>query len=166
MPDLEGIAHAYLACLEKARNKPQDPYLVDNHQWMSIELVDQLVRHQSGGEMLKLWSQRYIRNEDFIEQRLGQEYLTARKFCIGRPAAPCPQNAQQVGAFRLGGEPHLWMYALSLSRALHSCKFKYVQQVTPTQSAIVNFAHYELDADGTGLAHKPDSLYIEAAVTP
>jgi hypothetical protein len=48
------------------------------YEWATIELLDQLARNQSGGEMLKLWSQDLVDGEDFIKKRIGREYDSAR----------------------------------------------------------------------------------------
>ena len=49
-PDLEGIVRAYLSCLEAVRRGEGDA--ADKYEWIIIELLDQMLRHRSGGEML------------------------------------------------------------------------------------------------------------------
>ncbi|WP_413432513.1 class I SAM-dependent methyltransferase [Crateriforma spongiae] len=72
VPDLEGITREYLHALEKAAATGDDRSLA-NHQWMTIELIDQLVRERSGGRMGPLLGNPDVINRDFIRQRLGHE---------------------------------------------------------------------------------------------
>ncbi len=138
VPDLEGIVRGYLSQLEKtsAGNVGSDL----DYDWMTIELLDQLVREKPGGEMLKYLTQAEIPNSDFVVSRIGTE---ARNIMRG---AQAKQNRSQkrrtirwvarkvikspayvralllrilagkeyelleLGRFRRGGEVHLWMY--------------------------------------------------------
>lgn len=162
VPDLEQIARFYLASLDIVKTTPDDPLAVARHNWMIVELIDQLCRHQSGGEMLRLWAQAEVAAEDFIISRIGTEYLNARKGCQG-VTIPSLTEPQQVGQFRLGGEPHRWMYdEQSLSRLLRRCGFYNVCKVDAVTSALENFSSYNLDTNADGSVYKPDSLYMEA----
>lgn len=69
VPDLESIAREYLRALECA--EAGDQAGSEQHTWMTLELLDQLVRDQSGGEM-----ERYLRtqahsNIDYVTARIG-----------------------------------------------------------------------------------------------
>ncbi len=69
VPDLERIAREYLLALERAESGDQAGS--QQHTWMTLELLDQLVRDQSGGEM-----ERYLRtqahsNIDYVTARIG-----------------------------------------------------------------------------------------------
>lgn len=68
----------------------------------------------------------------------------------------------RLGAFRLGGEIHQWVYdRFSLSRLLLQSGFVDVQQHTPFTSAIPAWSTYALDVrDGT--PYDPVSLFMEA----
>lgn len=71
------------------------------------------------------------------------------------------QNAK-VGAFRMGGEVHLWMYdRFSLTRLLEQCGFEDVKIVSPTESRIPKWGDYGLDVKN-GFVHDPTSLFAEA----
>ncbi|MEN8263812.1 MAG: methyltransferase domain-containing protein [Nitrospirota bacterium] len=71
VPDLEGIARAYLKSLEEARTGKERG---DSHyEWMMVELLDQLIRQKSGGKMLEYLSAETIPAKDFIIKRLGVE---------------------------------------------------------------------------------------------
>lgn len=158
VPDLEGIAREYLKHLDAGDHA--------RHEWMIIELVDQLTREQSGGEMLRYWKQNPMPAEEFVFQRVGWE---ARRFVeqwrgSGEQAeAARTPNAEEVGRFRLSGEVHKWMYdRLSLQRLLTAAGFSSVTVRSASDSAIAGFVAYQLDADASGQVRKPDSLFIEA----
>lgn len=70
-----------------------------------------------------------------------------------------------LGDARQRGENHLWMWdRLNLSNALSGAGFAQVQPESYDTSQIPRWNEIGLDLsmDGTG-AHKPDSLYVEAA---
>lgn len=163
-PDLEGITRAYLRALEAARSGEVDG--TARYDWMVLELLDQLVRHQSGGEMMRYWSQSSVPAEDFVAQRVGGEYWRAREFCMSLPPSQAKTDAASVGKFRLAGEPHLWMYdSYSLGRLLSECGFVSVQVCAANQSAIAGFNKFGLDVEPDGAIYKPDSFFIEAWVS-
>jgi predicted SAM-dependent methyltransferase len=158
VPDLEGIAREYLRQLDAGDHK--------KHEWMIHELVDQLARHRSGGEMMKYWKQDPMPAEDFVFERVGWE---VRQFvepwrASGKVEAKAVKpDANAVGTFRLGGEVHQWMYdRLSLGRLLAEAGFEGIEVKSAVESGIAGFAGYELDADEAGRVRKPDSLFMEA----
>lgn len=163
-PDLEGIARSYLQCLEAAQRGEQGA--VARYEWMVVELLDQLVRHESGGEMLKLWCRPELPAEDFIAQRVGTEFWRARQHFKGRIISEAaPIDAQIVGSFRLGGEVHQWMYdSYSLARLLAESGFSSIRVCQATDSSIKDFASYGLDTEPDGSVYKPDSFFMEAIV--
>ena len=70
-PDLERICKIYLEKLEavlKGDHKQKDDY-----DWILLEMYDQAVREQSGGEILAYLRQDPLPNESFIYERIGQE---------------------------------------------------------------------------------------------
>lgn len=71
VPDLEQIARTYLLALEKSL--AEDPIWPTNYDWMLLELFDQTTRNQTGGDMLRYFSQPNIPNLDFIIDRIGVE---------------------------------------------------------------------------------------------
>ncbi len=158
VPDLEGIAREYLKQLDAA-NHP-------NHEWMTIELIDQLTRHRSGGHMLSYWKQNPMPAEEFVLQRMGREaadFLAEYRSKEQPTTTPRPAMPDTVGSFRLSGEVHQWMYdRLSLSRLLAAAGFGQIRLCSAAESAIPEFATYQLDTDETGTVRKPDSLFMEA----
>jgi SAM-dependent methyltransferase len=71
VPDLEAIARQYLASLEEALAGSENG--AANHEWMTLELYDQAVRTQPGGEILKYLGAGKLPNEAFILKRWGNE---------------------------------------------------------------------------------------------
>ena len=160
-PDLEVIARAYLHHLEAARE--DEPGADARYEWIVLELLDQLARHESGGEIARLWSREDVPAEDFIEVRVGSEYLLNREYWRGRTLPTTSANDPiSVGRFRLGGEPHLWMYdRYSLKKLLTEIGFSDIRVCRATESDIEGFASYHLDAAPDGTVYKPDSFFME-----
>jgi predicted SAM-dependent methyltransferase len=188
VPDLEGIARAYLRSLETALSGAPDA--TADHEWMTVELLDQLVRTQGGGEIHRLLTSGTLRHPQFVIERLGVEaeqlvrgaapaaggggarqglrhYLRRVReeaaivlagLVLGREGA----KALREGLFRRSGQLHLWMYdRASLQRLLHAAGFADIAQQTAWDSRIPGFATYELDTLD-GRVRKPDSLFMEA----
>ncbi len=167
VPDLESIAQLYLKNLEGALEG--DPASMNRHEWMTIELLDQLVREQSGGEMLRYWQQNPMPAESFVIERMGWEVKRfLEDYRRGQPAPPPPAEASSpspdaVLAFRATGELHKWMYdRVSLSRLLLSTGFRDTRVCSAASSEIAGFASYGLDAAPDGSPRKPYSLFMEA----
>jgi SAM-dependent methyltransferase len=187
VPDLEGIARAYLAALADAR-AGGDGVL---HQWTRLELVDQLAREQSGGLMLVFARGLDASARSRVMTRAGAELPAmlsevrvkcARRLLRGgwRRARSglllllaqmlgggAWREAVRAGLFRASGEVHRTMYdSLVLEQAVMAAGFEKGQVMSATTSAIPDFARYELDATGAdGVSRKPDSLYYEAIKT-
>lgn len=161
-PDLEDIARTYLLCLEAAQRG--EPGAAARYEWIVMELIDQLARHESGGEMLKLWCRPEVPVEDFIAQRIGTEYWRARESCKGRTVSKAAStNALAVGRFRLSGEVHQWMYdRYSLGQLMTDSGFVQVRNCSAAESSIEGFAAYCLDTEPDGSTYKPDSFFLEA----
>jgi predicted SAM-dependent methyltransferase len=170
VPDLETIAKLYLENLQGAL--AGDAKAAARHQWMTVELLDQMVREESGGEMLKHWSQDPLPEEEFVVQRCGWE---VRRFLQAHrsqprskeqpgPPAPMLRSPGQIAEFRETGEIHKWMYdRFSLSRLLESAGFTDGKCCPAHESRIPNFNSYWLDLNPDGSVRKPDSLFMEAS---
>lgn len=174
VPDLELMARTYLRGLERAA--AGNPEGLVNHEWMSIEMVDQMTRSFNGGFMGRFWRVRPLPARTFIEDRLGSEaaaFLAAvdtgdSKF--GPPIAAEEvfaiesPSADEELAFRRKGEIHRWMYdRISLRNLLEEAGFTDVTKCSAEESRIPHFSGYHLDADESGRARKPESLFMEAA---
>ncbi len=71
VPDLEQIAKIYLESLEQAITGSQE--WGNNYDWILLEMYDQTVRNESGGEMMAYLFREYIPNGEFVIQRQGVE---------------------------------------------------------------------------------------------
>jgi SAM-dependent methyltransferase len=72
VPDLEAIAKGYLSSLEQAEHGSLEA--IANYDWMVLELYDQSVRTEMGGEMGIYLSNPNLINSRFIDSRLGLEF--------------------------------------------------------------------------------------------
>ncbi len=187
VPDLEGIARSYLRALEAAdKDARQEP----DHAWMTVELLDQLVRAQAGGCMAAFIQNRDLANEAFVRSRIGSIFSyvagpaaetrprrtlwnrlarelgrwrrTAALAAVTLIAGREGRLAYREGTFRRSGEIHRWMYdRVSLGRLLREAGFHDVRRCAAEESRIPDFPRYKLDADD-GRLRKPDSLFMEA----
>ena len=71
VPDLEQIARSYLTALEKASSDSEEWQA--NYEWILLEMYDQAVRNNSGGEMAAYLFREHIPNQEFIFKRCGTE---------------------------------------------------------------------------------------------
>jgi predicted SAM-dependent methyltransferase len=174
VPDLENIARAYLASLERAAAQPTAERRRE-HAWMTVELLDQLVRDASGGLMRRWWSCQPVPCREFLADRLGEEATVGiaavaadRQAAGAEPLEPeaifdaQPAEPRAAARFAASGERHRWMYdRVSLVALLEEAGFAAVAPTTATASRIADFAAACLDADARGRSRKPDSLYVE-----
>ena len=71
VPDLEGIVREYLKVLAQAEQG--DPTAAQRYEWISLELLDQLVRTESGGDMARYLKTEARRNGEYVLSRVGLE---------------------------------------------------------------------------------------------
>jgi predicted SAM-dependent methyltransferase len=72
-PDLEAIAGNYVKALEEVANQP-DAATQCRYKWMQLELMDQMVRNHSGGDMkLFLQDSNQLADKAFVIGRCGEE---------------------------------------------------------------------------------------------
>jgi len=187
IPDLETIVRHYLSFLENGLEKPSNEIMRANYNWILLEMYDQTVRNQSGGQMLEYLAQDQISNEAFIYERIGQEGIELRKNLIDNnnkgslkktfrmrlsriyrsakkilQVGPRYSQYYKIGQFRLGVEIHQWMYdRYSLSFLLKECGFSDIVIRDAFKSYLENWNEYGLDGNN-GIVRKPDSLFIEA----
>lgn len=171
VPDLETIARLYLKYLEAAA--AGEPQAASRYEWMTLELLDQMVRERSGGEMLEYWKQNPMPAEEFVLQRMGQEARNVLQRLRAPGAVPLPDppkgaaDALTTGKFRQGGEAHKWMYdRFSLGKLLRKAGFADIQVCAANQSRIAELNSFLLDVTEQGSTRKPDSLFMEAIKPP
>lgn len=142
VPDLENSVKEYLKYLHENIENPSKKAEA-NYDWIMLEMYEQTVRNYSGGQMAKFLRQPELINEDYVINRIGyvgksirNNYLsTAEKrqktrnlltiakrvprYILRRIRHFFSSEEKRIGAFRLGGEIHMWMYdRYSLSRLL------------------------------------------------
>jgi predicted SAM-dependent methyltransferase len=186
VPDLENIVREYLRCLDMV-DFDQENW---DYHWMTLELLDQLVRHHQGGEMARYLDQDHLPNEEFIASRMGFELGNCRsarrksvieklkskrlgwfvrvirnkiaEFAVLAIAGRQSQLGFREGIFRQSGELHRWMYdRYSLHQLLKQVGFTEIRVCRADESKIPDFNAYELDIY-QGNIRKPDSLFMEA----
>ena len=59
--------------LEEGLNDPKNVLIRSNYDWMLIEMLDQIVRNKTGGNMKEYLFQETLLNEDFVFSRIGEE---------------------------------------------------------------------------------------------
>ena len=188
VPDLETIARLYLQKHEQAWSGDEDAAV--DYNWMKMELLDQLVRDQSGGRMGPYMASSAIENSDFVRQRVGDEFSVCRattkietvrkpslmlrfrtvtrafrerwaRRCVRWLLGRKKAAALREGLFRGQGEIHRWMYdRYSLRQLCSQFGFADFKVCTAFQSGIEDYVQYHLDADQEAI-RKPDSLFIE-----
>jgi len=174
VPDLEGICRDYLKSLDAARRGKRGADVT--HEWMTIELIDQMVRNVSGGAMGRLWASRPLEARETIVRRMGPDAekwidFFEERYAAGK-AAPEPKrlfldlpdpSVEEEAAFRQEGEVHRWMYdEVSLGKLLEGAGFGKIRRRDARSSAIPRFDGYRLDRTEAGVVRKPDSLFMEA----
>lgn len=164
--DLEDIARAYLAALGEVRDGKEGAG--HRHEWMTVELLDQMVRHESGGEMAAFWRRTPVPEEAFVLSRAGQCYARFRETFAGKGAdgetgnvrGPLPSGN---AGFWQSGELHRWMYdAVSLSRLLETIGFTAIVRQNHNTSSYREILDYGLDSASDGTVRRPGSLFLEA----
>lgn len=187
VPDLEQIARLYLD--NHAQAWQGEASAKSRYEWMKLELLDQMVRCQSGGRMGRYMAEIKEEEADFVRTRLGHEFLNCRRSEASRliavPSTERPSAASRswrerwaswwVGKllgktanaafleslFRSRGEVHRWMYdRFSLRELCQTIGFADFQIVTARQSYLPDFERYQLDTCGSEI-RKPDSLFCE-----
>ncbi len=161
VPDLENITRTYIDCLDAARRGEDGA--AQKHQWMLVELIDNLTRTQSGGEILNYLRQDPLPQADFIFTRLGKKVeigvIGAQGQILSKPTTALPPLDT---AFYLQGELHKWMYdSFSLQQLLEQKGFVSVKSCAHNESSLPEITHYGLDTMENGKARKPDSFFME-----
>lgn len=167
VPDLEELAMLYLQKLHGALNGA--PGAEPDYDWIMLEIFDQMVRERSGGEMLHYLAANPMPNEAFVFERIGVEGEEIIHMIRQNPQGVAaarnerPPNGPSVGAFRLSGEAHQWMYdRFSLNRLLRKAGFVDFRVVSARESRIPNWADYHLDVTLDSKVIKPDLFFSEA----
>lgn len=90
-PDLEWLTRGYLAALECGIRKP-DPVAQANHEWTVVHLLDQMVRDEPGGDMVRYMKRKDIRNAEFVLSRMG----AVGRRCMNGDTPPALERGAQL----------------------------------------------------------------------
>lgn len=183
VPDLENVCQEYLRVLQLVS---QDKKYEEEYQWITIELLDQLVRVNGGGKMgevfAKITSTKNKNLADYVLSRTGDDLLEEdkprqRKITYAKiknkllyiylkfVRLSIPKNLRDLIFVNTSvGEKHQWMYdRFSLTKKLSDFGFTSIEIKDFNESNIDNFNNYLLDIKEDGTSYKGiSSLYIEA----
>jgi SAM-dependent methyltransferase len=185
VPDLEGSVREYLRVL----SMPDSPDKNRLYSWAVIELLDQLVRNKSTGEMGPYLTRVFQGNNEAEKHHIKSrtqntpwhspsslrttdklKTITAAKiktkctyFYLHALSKFIPPSLRDSVFVQTGiGERHRWMYdAFSLKQAFESAGFSNVKRLAFNESAIDKFASYGLDSLSDNEPYKNNSVYME-----
>jgi SAM-dependent methyltransferase len=83
VPDLEMIVREYLAAHQNAMDGR--PSAGADLEWMRLELLDQMTRVHSGGEMRRYTRDPQLPNAEFVRSRMGADFIGPAKKNSARP---------------------------------------------------------------------------------
>jgi predicted SAM-dependent methyltransferase len=92
VPDLETIAKEYLLNLQLAIEGNDEAK--HNYEWIKLELIDQMVRNESGGDMKNYLYQPIIQNEEYVFKRIGSEGQIIRDSFLNKQIIKNNENKQ------------------------------------------------------------------------
>ena len=170
-PDLEFACRLYLRTLEDL-SEQDNPRHREHYEWALLNLLDQMVRTRSGGEMAGFLGRDELKDFDFIvanaggstirETRENLRHARALQESTGELVEPDDNIEKQV-RFRQQGEVHRWMYdRYSLPELLRAAGFEHIGPCSSGASQIADWHSFHLDCDTDGTPHKPGSLFYEA----
>jgi SAM-dependent methyltransferase len=181
VPDLETICREYLKNLTLGFDTGSEMAIAD-YEWNKIEIFDQIIRRQTGGEMFRKLKSG-PKNLDYIIARNGRELLPGAEtaapvrlyknlkklfFYLGRGRFNSLYywlaNFVRGKIISISGERHRWMYdRLDLKLLLDKIGFRDFQISAYDRSQIADWPKYAFDSSSVfGGPRKPDSLYVEA----
>lgn len=82
VPDLETIAKEYIRNLQLVIEGNAEAK--HNYEWIKLELLDQTVRNESGGDMKNYLYQPIIENESYVYERIGSEGKILRESFLNK----------------------------------------------------------------------------------
>ena len=100
VPDLEQICRQYLLALDRALAK--GVHAACDYEWIMLELFDQTVRPQSGGDMRAYLQQNPLPNEAFVYERIGEvgrEMVSSLRASVGQVGHSSENLSLGIGAF-------------------------------------------------------------------
>lgn len=180
-PDLANQAAEYLRNLQVLLNSPSDNVAKLRYDWIKLEMLDQLTRHTSGGDMVEFLMKSGGDIRDYLFQRMGRSgenlipppevengaesimdiLRIMKRHLIATLNMILPEPIR-VGRFRLSGESHLCMYdSYLLSIVFAKCGFENIAKVSAKESRIPEWDSTLLDCDRQGNPDSQVSLFME-----
>jgi predicted SAM-dependent methyltransferase len=180
-PDLRRQATEYLNNLQVILRSPEDEAARLRYDWIRMEMLDQLNRHTSGGDMVKLLDRSGEDLREYLWERMGRsgknlippesqkdtnpslkERLRRLKRMFISGFGRLTSESLRVGRFRLSGEVHLCMYdEYLLSNLFAKCGFIETTKLSAKESKIPNWNLTRLDCDSEGCPDGEVSLFVE-----
>ncbi len=177
IPDLKETVDEYVEAYKNVKENKNDLTRA-NYEWAVIELIDQFVREESGGEMLRYWAKENIVNTEKLESRVGSVFYNFKNYKF--PEINPPKGFfEKLKAFFLAktgisweqyqtmkfydvGERHKWMYDdFSLTELLKEIGYTNITVRDGKTSYVEDWkAYMSLDVEGENI-RIPNSLIIE-----
>lgn len=187
VPDMESACREYLRILAlRDDNSDKNRY----YEWIMVELLDQLVRNVSGGQMGPLMQNTHLSDNEHMKRyvcsrtenvvpnphtskvlwdKLKSVNLHKMKtrltyFYLRSVSKLIPASLRSMVFVSTGiGERHRWMYdSYGLKCLVESHGFSNVRICTYSESAIIGFNKDHLDSLPDGRSYKNNSVYLEA----
>ena len=181
-PDLHNQAAEYLRNLQAVLDSPNNQDAKLRYDWIRLEMLDQLMRHTPGGDMVTFLNLSGRSTREYLWQRMGRSggnlipaaesdnkkmsvkdvLRNIRNYVIASLNKIIPEPLR-VGRFRLSGESHLCMYDEYLLSALFvQSGFENIAKVSAKESRLPNWNLTQLDCDSQGHPDGQVSLFMEA----
>jgi hypothetical protein len=161
VPDLEANAQLYRSYFKKTWTRR--PRTKDFHEWLTLELLDQITREMTGGEILEFWRRRPLRDAKLLEKRVGGDFRRAISGLENeRVQEEKPRSPRAALRFRRSGGIHRPRYeGVSLRMLIEQTVLACVKVCRADEYGIPNFPNYHRDTDMEGRVRKPNSLFTE-----
>ncbi|NIK72699.1 putative SAM-dependent methyltransferase [Thermonema lapsum] len=143
VPDLEQIVREYLRHLEAAWQGDREAMY--NYEWIMLEMYDQTVRNESGGEMVKYLCRDYLPNEEYVYERIGEEGRAIRQAFLARHKKREGERDRQVEQKKLS---LLWRPFLSgVKRLIRNVFFKTESIYSPENYEAYRIGKFRLSGE-------------------
>jgi len=96
VPDLEAIVREYLDVV--ARADRGERAAIEQYEWITLELLDQLVRDTSGGEMERYLRSKAVNNADYVVARIGPDATRSMGLPSGTQFSSTASGASPSGS--------------------------------------------------------------------
>ncbi|WP_038029196.1 class I SAM-dependent methyltransferase [Thermonema rossianum] len=142
VPDLEQIVREYLRHLEAAWQG--DRGAMHNYEWIMLEMYDQTVRNEPGGEMAKYLCQEHLPNEEYVYKRIGEEGRAIRRAFLTHH-----KTKERAGSKQAEQEhPPLWRRFLSgVKRLIRNAFFKTESIYSPENHDAYRIGKFRLSGE-------------------